>query len=607
MSDTVSADSGQYDMDPRLAGIHASLSDHFFPSKTDWRPERTISNQNSPAVTQERVWLSKVAEGSFPPIIVACGDRSSTEVFAELLSKREQGTRLLSPRLPNGGDHFKLEDTLFSYTDFDNGSIAIINLQDLAESLLDGNCSPIITISDPRILPAVQEAIGSYMPLAPVAAFYLASSDEELTSIHKGETEVFKSLFQVKDLSHYLSDPHGPVSKREGETNNDFLMAEVSNHIQAAIARAQDHACEILRPIVLNSDHSYIPREVLQTLDRDVALKAKARSLDVVLKGGVAAAALLPVSRPVSPDIDFTIPLRHSEFHKATDLMEFMGDHPVEVRAHPGRGFSQKSTKLSTSVITEDGVEVELDSVPVRRVTKYGLCFEFKYDAVSHLYRRAAVTPAGNPIYIAPPELQLVEKLVAGRGSELGKFDLYDAAGLMTQCTIYLPLIQRIIERQRYKPEIDQALEKHTQGSAPLIDMLEELGINNPELLQFIEEGLTSRGDVPGSFEFVSRGLSPDSLKRLGLINVLFNSLNRLEDLSRNDKSDYGVAKLGEEKVSTATTNMRQFLLWYVEKQLGRSDLFVRRTPKSFKQNSDYWNRVLSLYPESGDSSASIA
>jgi hypothetical protein len=339
-------------------------------------------------------------------------------------------------------------------------------------------------------------------------------------------------------------------------------------------------------------------------MERKLIPEALAANLHILLRGGCGIVAFMPQARPISLDIDFTALLKVAEFDRFKTLMRAVcEDGYFEVRGCPSLSGSNRSTYLKGKVtISEPNkTEVSLDAVAVRRVPGDLFSYEFKYDEVMNRYHRIAQLDSGAIIGVVAPELSLIEKLVAGRGRELGKYDILDAAGILANQPLELHLIQRIIERQRY----DDKLDGHIESSALRVDradrQLQELGIvsdlalrlcilkalHNNKLFSPRHNDLRERGPVYHIF-------TPDALKKIGLVSKLLKGLEAVErsanEIDNRLNPPSSASELwGERNIDAGVRCLREFLYSYAEHQLLRKDLYVHRNSKSLERAEEFW------------------
>lgn len=157
---------------------------------------------------------------------------------------------------------------------------------------------------------------------------------------------------------------------------------------------------------------------------REVTERAARRNVPLFLTGGISAALLSRDSwpgeeRPLSRDLDFLVP--GDKESRAALEQEFGGSFIVnkkkaifqsdKLMAHASNGVQLDFIACSNIVHPDAELSVRLDALPSVR----GETEDFLGAEVSTL----------------PPEVVIIQKLFAGRGIDLGKFDLKDAESII--------------------------------------------------------------------------------------------------------------------------------------------------------------------------------
>jgi hypothetical protein len=522
------------------------------------------------AETSTRWCLERVARGEVPPVILVTAKHAETSertaygmaaaVDAILIRSTSQAWKSNWGREPEGLVFSCLKD----------GAPAHFDLRSVIKALRRGPEPVIIEIGDPRNVPFAIEALTSHIPLVPIAVSYTVSADDGAEADFVGKLE---ELY--------------PVQRVQADASLQSLAESVFTMRDRVLLRSSSLAEEILTPANLRHEHPWIPPAVLRVLEDTLLPKAREHGIQPILTGGIAVAASMQDSRPVSADIDFKTRHSRDKFPELVAFFETLGGE-VEIQAHPHKEHSNKSTKISGWTLTGEGHEVDLDLVPVRRCRDNGLVFEFKYDAFLHLYHMEATLPKGSKVAIVPVEVSVMEKLVAGRGAEEGKFDLFDVAGLLANRTVQFPLIQRIIERQRYKKEVDSTVLLEPVTAQNFSRRMQELHIEDPAILNSVA-GRIVRDSLD---EASSKFLTPDVLKRLSLTSLLLKNLRRIEDgvdskLPHLPVQMSAADRWGRENVLAGVAALNKFVIFYLENVLGKQDVYVRRTTKSFKRRGE--------------------
>ncbi len=401
-------------------------------------------------------------------------------------------------------------------------------------------------------------------------------------------------------------------------------------------ARAESSylAGDILAPRRLDYKHGFIPDEVVDVLANQVTPAAERENARIVLKGGIAA-ALYGARRPASLDIDWAV--REGRLDQHRRIMKRLGVEG-DYETHWQKATFH-SDKISGKTQTGYDVDVSLDAIATSRVQPHenGFCYEFPLDGFLEFHRRDVLLPKGRRAHIVPPEMLLVEKLVAGRGRDLGKFDLLDSLGILTQQPISLPIVQRLIDQQQYDPKVDRDIRdtsldylrdrdpedlhdtlvkinrfikgdgditKAVPKSRPLITdesivkkfptldrlakQLHDRDIHDPRIIDIFIRKLAHRAGENEKLDMsqVEKGkkdasmVSPNFIKRLSMIDRMVSSLEKMETSvvrelgTHNEIEHYG----GEDATKAQIDGLRTFLYYYTDYQLGRDDVYVRRS-----------------------------
>ena len=270
--------------------------------------------------------------------------------------------------------------------------------------------------------------------------------------------------------------------------------ANLNVWVGEAISRAQSEAAKIagdmLEPRVVQYGNRFIPDSVLDVLENTLvpAFNKTANGKAAPrwsLKGGLAVAFYLPESRPVSPDIDFAVRSgNNAERFLGKVITDILQDETKFTEASPKPVYHDR--KFYGEVMSKAfGQKVELDALTATRIQpdERSFCYKFDLDTYMEFHRRAVKLPNGSTVDLCPPEQIVFEKLIAGRGLELNKFDLFDSAGLMATVPMQPTLFRRIIELQGFDPEIDQAVVSAlgASGTISTEDALTALGISKDD------------------------------------------------------------------------------------------------------------------------------
>jgi len=137
----------------------------------------------------------------------------------------------------------------------------------------------------------------------------------------------------------------------------------------------------------------------------------------VLLTGG-SAAFLYGSDRPFSHDMDFMVPSDKVEELKKTLGLEFTR-HTKKPVFHSFKAVFEEGGR-SYDLIAESVIQ------PTGQSAGFGVRLT---DEI--LQKKESVMVEGQILYLIPKELLVLIKLLAGRGDELGKYDLYDVRKIM--------------------------------------------------------------------------------------------------------------------------------------------------------------------------------
>lgn len=143
----------------------------------------------------------------------------------------------------------------------------------------------------------------------------------------------------------------------------------------------------------------------------------KALHNELLLTGG-AAAFLYGSDRPFSHDMDFMIPKKRiSDFEKTLELK--FERHTKKAVFHSLKGVFEVGSN-SYDLIAESVIE------PENKAFRCSICLTEEI-----IRRKTTLKIDKSTIYLIPRELLVLIKILAGRGLELGKYDLYDAQKIL--------------------------------------------------------------------------------------------------------------------------------------------------------------------------------
>ncbi len=541
--------------------------------------------------------LSKIAREEVPAIILIGGSRAEFNHIQSLL-KESKDSRSAFYECCSENEVGEIPDrssTVFAART-NSGTFDVIKLGEILHCLdrpaIRGR---LIFVGSPDNLPFAFEAVKSQLPHFPVGAL-IVGSDYRLSS---------KSLFSIPSLDK------GLFCTLPSQLGDHKLLEAISDISTTSRSKSALSAAKLLQPVELHDTGYPVPHAVYSCLEKVLIPQSAQESLPILLRGGCGIVTFMPKARPISPDIDFTSLLSVQHFTKFIDLMRKVAQGgEFEVRGCPLSTNSSRSTYVKGKVVVVDHqAEVSLDAVAVRRVFDV-FAYEFKYDKVVHRYHHIAKLDSGNEIGVVAPELTLVEKLVAGRGKELDKFDILDATGILANQELELCLIQRIIERQRFDSRID-SVNALTPLTEDFGSELFRMGVlRGADLLAIIKRKVNEQLNADGNEDSqitrerkIARILTPHVLKRIGLVNKLLMGLYKV--LAEKDLVDNRLTPAASpeelwsrDKIISGVHNLEQFLYSYVEHQLFKRDVYVHRNSRSYDRatESGFWEKKGNFY-----------
>lgn len=365
------------------------------------------------------------------------------------------------------------------------------------------------------------------------------------------------------------------------------LPSMMNTFIEDAKARAARVASHVVADFNLDYSHRYIPPALVDVLDNHLALQADRMGFPVCIKGGLAVGIYLENSRPVSLDIDFTAPQSGDLEKRLGDLLLAVTGKECECKdawnkkVYHVRGFG------SSLISPKYGEDVELDALVLTRVQpgNTGFCYEFTFDSSDFYMRRTLTLPSGRTVFLVPPEQVIIEKLAAGRGPELGKFDLYDVAGLVATVPLDTVAFRKLLDFHFFNPALDRDAQEllFADGVEPdLRQALDLLGVKAADLIK-----VAGRFQNDLSHGFSSRcGSQPmtlDVLKRLVLVDRINASLNRiLQELDHpwkvGDQEVTLASRFGRVEIERGVSALQSIIHAYAAFELGKDGVvFPRR------------------------------
>jgi hypothetical protein len=184
-----------------------------------------------------------------------------------------------------------------------------------------------------------------------------------------------------------------------------------------------------------------------------------------------------------------------------------------------------------------------------------------------------------------PPEQLCVEKLIAGRGPDINKFDLFDASGLLATFHLNPNLVKKMIESQRFDEALDEdAARVISTAKRQLSDeALTQLGITEPEVQAVVRSLGELVDDEWAEYPSETRVLTKSALKQFAFLSAVERSLKKVEAIMNDrvfsiagEKVSIG-ERFGEDNVRAGIARLRAHVRLHSEFYAGTRDTFVRR------------------------------
>lgn len=540
------------------------------------------------------------------------------------------------------------EDILVAYKK--HGHRYGFSRSDLEDGLAKG-VSKVLVAGDVGKISSFNKALSHALPLMPVINVRLdVPSDVLRHRLEKKRCESFDGESQQRVASNELFQRwesgqiaslkstfnlHSIINLSEDEMfmlgyNNDQIRCLDSELVHDLFRKffsecedqVREHSLNLLNPMDILSCGQDVSSDLIDVLDNQLAEVAEGHVEDVMLKGGLAASlylhsawsnkseavvsgeeertaykgvfnsALAPIStphRPVSPDIDWTMLFSSEQADAHANLLRALTNNSdlnyVENREKP----VFHSLKIQSETESNSGARIELDVIAISRVQpdSSGFTFEFVVDDYLYFHRRSVVLPSGRTLPVVCPELLLIEKLVAGRGQELGKFDLYDAMGIALTQRLDVTALQHIIEQQSFQGVIDGfsevELEQPTIGDVTL--RLQQLGFQNKKLIsnisaRMVDSYLGRQNANEADSPMLPLQWTCDNLKQLKLIDRLLTSLEKIsQELTTPEHDGHSSLEqtFGRGVTEKACIQLSDYFLHLATYQIGRMDVFVNQ------------------------------
>ncbi len=173
---------------------------------------------------------------------------------------------------------------------------------------------------------------------------------------------------------------------------------------------------------------------LLQQALGDTLSKTHSRGIPLFLTGGTAVAAYAGTHRPLSLDLDF--------FVFPTNIGEL-----EEVFGGFFKTFSAKPLFKSHKLVGRSG-SVDLDFITEQHIvpdeshSKDRITLQITPYVLEHAIETEYL---GSRVSIMPPEYILIAKLFAGRGIDLGKYDLVDCKNLINSGVVRQDLLRQAL------------------------------------------------------------------------------------------------------------------------------------------------------------------
>jgi hypothetical protein len=464
--------------------------------------------------------------------------------------------------------------------------------------------------------------------------------NEMLQSWEQAQTRALKEFFNMHIVLNLTAAEHVSLGYTETQLkplDRNLIKSLLPRFEEQAKARSSCLAQDILQPRSL-SGVSGVPLEVVEVLEQVIApALPESRVQDFSIKGGLAVAIYIApenveikagqpewlpfavrrfvpataIYRPVSPDIDWAIGTSPEEKDVHNSLVASISQQSVTFEDFWNKPIFN-SNKAHASIQTSNGHEVELDAIALSRVRPAGspFCFEFPFDDYLAFRRRRVELSNGHHVSLVPPEMLILEKLIAGRDSTLGKFDLFDAMAVLCTQPIDLQVITHIVDSQQFTSDVDRS----TVPEEPLCwsqvaQGLRASGIKNNKLLFALIDrcivnykgfaGVPTSGTAQGAEQthspkcVINFEWTPSTLKKMAFIDAALHSLDTcLEKLSQGTDGEFSpiIAALGREQVEQKTRYLQNFLMYLASFQIGRPDVYIAQQTVTASESGTHVN-----------------
>lgn len=532
-----------------------------------------------------------------------------------------EGERRVSPNR-NGSQSIVFSDHKYQgYYAFPGRDLVRLVREGEGATVIIGRCVEI---------PAFVEACQNLLPLTPVVpirldvplqilASRLARRGEAypgelherislLEGMHRDDRPQLEALTAVYGLTSLLSITKDEIRRfgyhREQikDLNSEVSSLLLKEAIEHARKQAGTLAKDLLRERTIHYKHPYIPDALIDVLDNKLLPAAEKLGLKLALQAGLAVGIYLEEARPISLDIDFTLCQTKKSGANLQALAKEITGKDLPVKATWDKQVYHAEGVFSGAMSDKFQEHVELDGLVVTRLQSRneGFCFEFGLDGLEYFHRRTVNLPSGRQIALIPPERIVLEKLAAGRGPEIHKFDLFDAAGLLAKLPVNPSLVRKMLESQRYMPEIDRDIAPMLANEVKLgtAGLLDALHIDHPKLREIaLSMGGAITLPLDHALPSPDKNLTLDGLKKLALIHSVDRSLTRIaesldEEWKIGERTTTIAQHFGREAVLAGVEGLRQQLLYFAEFELGRNDIYVRRPSNASGYRAAFFSQL---------------
>jgi|GEM_PF-7087823 len=453
-----------------------------------------------------------------------------------------------------------------------------------------------------------------------------------LFSWEAAQHRVVKQIFNLHVILNLTDDEHRRLGYAQSQIK-PLSLSLLKELLPVFAKESIDHSRRLAQDILLPRelhDIPGLPPGIIEVLDENLVPRFASHDVDhFAIKGGLAVAAYLNGSltpsrecheeeskpktlvrkiwpsvqllRPVSADIDWAIPNFANEKLDHLNMVRAITGRDVSFQDHWNKSIFN-SNKLHAVVRASTGQEIELDAIALSRVrpTDSPFCFEFPLDEYL-AFRSRPLTIAGNTAAaLVPPEMLIVEKLLAGRGVELGKLDIFDAVALIATQSIDVHVIDHMINSQVFVDGMDQSsdlsvFDDPVSSGTAWRDTLHETGIRHPEIVLAIINRFLAAPPLADRTISQSEGLAEsdvaldfqktrDNLKRIALVDCLLRNLDVcLATIASDAPCELSsiVDSCGKELLTERLRTVRDYLLYLATFQIGRPDVYIRPEPLS--------------------------